>query len=67
MTTVRIANFSKGLPHNELGEVDPAAYDALLVALASGDPADFEAIPRGVCPALVSGAGGDRVVRIGDW
>jgi hypothetical protein len=43
----RIANFSKGLPHNHLGEVDPAAYDALLGALASGDPADFEAIPLG--------------------
>jgi hypothetical protein len=43
----RIANFSKGLPHNSLGEVDPAAYNALLAALASGDPADFEAIPLG--------------------
>jgi hypothetical protein len=43
----RIANFSKGLPHNGLGEVDPAAYNALLAALASGDPADFEAIPLG--------------------
>jgi hypothetical protein len=32
-----IANFSKGLPHNDLGEVDQAAYDALLVALASRD------------------------------
>ena len=63
----RIANFSKGLPHNGLGEVDPAAYNALLAALSSGDPADFEAIPRGVCQALVSGAGSDRVVRIGDW
>ena len=43
----RIANFSKGLPHNALGEVDPAAYNALLAALASGDPAAFEAIPLG--------------------
>jgi hypothetical protein len=43
----RIANFSKGLPHNGLGEVDPPAYNALLAALASGDPADFEAIPLG--------------------
>src|SRR5215472_4235885 len=43
----RIATFSKGLPHNGLGEVDPAAYNALLAALASGDPADFEAIPLG--------------------
>jgi hypothetical protein len=43
----RIANFSKGLPHNSLGEVDPAAYNALLAALASGHPDDFEAIPLG--------------------
>jgi hypothetical protein len=43
----RIANFSKGLPHNGLGEVDPAAYNALLAALASGNPDDFEAIPLG--------------------
>jgi hypothetical protein len=63
----RIANFSKGLPHNDLGEVDPHPYNALLTALASGDPADFAAIPRGVCRAFVSGAGGDRVLRIGDW
>lgn len=42
-----IANFSKGLPHNSLGEVNPAAYNALLAALASGNPNDFEAIPLG--------------------
>ncbi|MEA5502102.1 vanadium-dependent haloperoxidase [Halotia wernerae UHCC 0503] len=42
-----IANFSKGLPHNELGEVDPKAYKALLKALESGKPRDFEAIPLG--------------------
>jgi hypothetical protein len=44
---MRIANFSKGLLHNGLGEVDPTAYGALLAALPSGDPADFEAIPLG--------------------
>jgi len=43
----RIANFSKGLPHNGLGEVDPTAYHALLAALSSGNPDDFEAIPLG--------------------
>ncbi len=42
-----VANYSKGLPHNGLGEVDVPAYQALLAALASGDPADFEAIPLG--------------------
>jgi hypothetical protein len=43
----RIASFSKGLPHNQLGEVDLSAYDALLRALNSGSAADFEAIPLG--------------------
>src|ERR1041384_1667782 len=43
----RIGNFSKGLPHNDLGEVDPPAYDALLGAASTGVPADFEAIPMG--------------------
>ncbi len=40
-----VANFSKGLPHNALGEVDPAAYQALLKALDTHAQADFEAIP----------------------
>ena len=43
----RIGNFSKGLPHNELGEVDPGAYDQFLAALRSEKPEDFEAIPLG--------------------
>lgn len=41
----RIGSFSKGLPHDQLGEVDAQAYDALLNAFATGDTADFEAIP----------------------
>jgi len=47
--TSRIGNFSKGLPHNSLGEVDPNAYYAFLAALSSGRPADFENLPMG-CP-----------------
>jgi PAP2 superfamily len=43
----RIGSYSKGLPHNDLGEVDPVAYDTLLAALASGMPQDFEKIPLG--------------------
>ena len=43
----RIASFSKGLPHNDLGEVDLNAYNAYLQALNSGQWADFEAIPLG--------------------
>ena len=45
--STRIGSYTKGLPHNALGEVDPAAYAALLSALQSGRPADFEAIPLG--------------------
>ncbi len=43
----RIACFVKGLPQNQFGEVDPAAYNALLAALKSGKHSDFERIPRG--------------------
>ncbi len=40
-----LGSFSKALPHNRLGEVDPDAYQALLRALSTGAPADFERIP----------------------
>ncbi len=43
----KIGNFSKGLPHNTLGEVDLAAYSAFLNALSTGQFAAFEAIPLG--------------------
>jgi hypothetical protein len=43
----RIASFTKGLPHNDSGEVDLNAYNAYLQALNSGNWADFEAIPLG--------------------
>ena len=43
----KIGSYSKGLPHNNLGEVDLAAYQSLSRALASGAPQDFEAIPLG--------------------
>jgi len=36
-----IGNYSKGFLHNNLGEVDPAPYNAYLDVLASGDPDDF--------------------------
>ena len=38
-------SFTKALPHNAFGEVDPAAYRSLLDALASGRSEDFEQIP----------------------
>ncbi|MEM7256646.1 MAG: vanadium-dependent haloperoxidase [Pseudomonadota bacterium] len=42
-----VGNFTKTLPHNEFGEVDPPAYRSLLRALDSGDAADFETVPAG--------------------
>lgn len=42
----RRASFSKTLPHNELGEVDPSAYRRWLTILASGNAAQFEQVPR---------------------
>ena len=43
----KIGNYSKGLPHNDDGTVVLSAYDAMLQALNSGRPADFDAIPLG--------------------
>ena len=42
-----IGNFSKTLPHNEAGEVDPAAYRAMLNALRPQNFAEFDAVPTG--------------------
>src|SRR5215204_2044611 len=43
----KLGNYSKGLPHNNDGTVVASAYAALVQALNSGRPADFEAIPLG--------------------
>src|SRR6185369_4126719 len=43
----KIGNFSKGLPHNNDGTVVLSAYNALLNAINSGRPADFDAILLG--------------------
>ena len=50
----RIGNFSKGLPHDPCGEVDPSAYDSLLRALSSGEPGDFENIVMGGAIPMVN-------------
>lgn len=43
----RIGNYSKGMPHNSLGEVDQVAYNTFLQATNTGNPDDFERIPMG--------------------
>jgi hypothetical protein len=49
----RIGNYSKGLPHNAIGEVDPAAYQSLLRAVSTGNPQDFDRIVMGGSVKLV--------------
>jgi len=53
-----IGNYSQGLPHNSIGEVDPAAYEALLTAVHSGNPSDFALIPLGGNTKLSGPQGG---------
>ena len=50
----KIASYSKGLPHNNLGEVDLDAYHALIRSLTTGNPADFEHIHLGGDRKLVN-------------
>jgi hypothetical protein len=50
----RIGNFTKGLPHQANGEVVPAAYNALLDALRTGQNSKFEQIPLGGARKLTS-------------
>ena len=46
--------FTKGLPHDQTGLVEPAAYESLLHAVSTGQHADFEAIDRGSGMKLVN-------------
>lgn len=50
----KIGNYSKGLPHNNDGTVVLSAYNALLQAINSGLPADFDAIPLGGTTGLTN-------------
>ena len=58
-------SYSKGLPHNELGEVDTDAFDAFLLALETGQNRDFEAIPLGGTRKLVGPQGAYRYELVG--
>lgn len=48
------ANYTKALPHDNLGRVDPRAYEQLVNAIESGTPASFEAIQLGGTRQLIS-------------
>ena len=49
-----VGNYSKGLPHNAIGEVDPSAYRSLLNAVRLGTAAAFERVPLGGNTLLVN-------------
>lgn len=49
-----LAMFSKGLPHDRFGIVDPRAYRALVAAAAAGEGARFEDVPLAGPRRLVS-------------
>ena len=52
--TNKIGSFSKFLPHDANGEVDRDAFAALVHAMKTADPEDFEAIPLGGAGKLVN-------------
>lgn len=49
-----VAMFTKALPHDDVGHVDPSAYQALLQAMNTGLQEDFVRIPMGGTRKLVS-------------
>ena len=53
----KIGSDTRGLPHDQRGEVDLAAWGVALDAYRSGDPADFEKIPLGGSRKLVNPLG----------
>src|SRR6516162_1862594 len=61
----KIGSDTRGLPHDKRGEVDQAAWQALLAACQSGDPADFEKIPLGGTRKLIKPIGPQAVSLIG--
>ncbi len=50
----KFGSYSKGLPHNNFGVVDPIAYRAFHKAVTTGDPQDFQEIPLGGTIKLVN-------------
>jgi hypothetical protein len=43
----KAGTYTKALPHDAYGRVDPTAFAAFMAALKSGNPNDFEKIPMG--------------------
>jgi hypothetical protein len=54
----KYGSYSKGLPHDNLGVVEPTAYRSFMKAVASGLPQDFQGITLGGTVKLVNPQGG---------
>lgn len=50
--------YTKGLPHDAYGRVEPAAFDSFMTAVKGGTFADFENIPMGGTRTLTNPMGG---------
>ena len=50
----KFASYSKGLPHNALGEVQLPAWQSLIRAIETGDPEDFDRIQVSGAAQLVN-------------
>jgi hypothetical protein len=50
----KAGSYTKGLPHNNVGIVDPPAYDALVAAVTSGSSAEFDLVQLGGIVPLVN-------------
>ena len=61
----RIASFHKGLPHNQLGEVELSAYEGLLRALNTGNPDEFARLTMGGSATLKSPQSGLAYEMVG--
>jgi hypothetical protein len=55
--TNKIGSDTRGLPHNQRGEVDPVAWQAFAAACQSGESADFEKVPLGGTRKFVNPVG----------
>src|SRR4051812_45307823 len=55
--TNKIGSDTRGLPHNQRGEVDPVAWEAFAAACQSGEFADFEKVPLGGTRKFVNPVG----------
>lgn len=60
-----LGSFSKTLPHNNIGEVDPSAYRAMVSAIESGSVPAIDMVPRGGTGQFVNPLAGNAFTLTG--